>query len=119
VAIILAAALLIFSEDLKPHVTQNTRSHWSRRQIEFDGELGHLEGAHLIPLDQLRDRIDEVSKDRPVVTVCQSGNRSGMAAEILLKAGFEEVANVAGGLIHWSRLALPHREVSLPADWSI
>ena len=90
-----------------------------RNAIEFDGELGHLEGAHLIPLDQLRDRIDEVPKGQPVVTVCQSGKRSGMAAEILLNAGFEEVANVAGGLIQWSRLALPLREVRQPGDWSI
>ena len=90
-----------------------------RSAIEFDGELGHLEGAHLIPLDQLRDRIDEVPKDRPVVTVCQSGKRSGMAAQILLSAGFEEVANVAGGLIQWSRLALPLRELRQPGDWSI
>lgn len=90
-----------------------------RNAIEFDGELEHFEGAHLIPLDQLRDRIDEVPKGQPVVTVCQSGKRSGMAAEILLNAGFAEVANVAGGLIQWSRLALPLREVRQPGDWSI
>ena len=74
---------------------------------EFDGELGHLEGAHLIPLDQLRERLAEVPRDKPVVAVCQSGKRSAMAAEILLKSGYEQVANVSGGLIHWSRLALP------------
>lgn len=81
-----------------------------RNPGEFEGDLGHLEGAHLIPLDQLRDRLDEVPHGRPVVTVCQSGKRSAMAAEILLRAGYEEVANVAGGLIQWSRLALPFRD---------
>jgi glyoxylase-like metal-dependent hydrolase (beta-lactamase superfamily II)/rhodanese-related sulfurtransferase len=78
-----------------------------RSPAEFAGELGHLEGAHLIPLDELRQRLDEVPGDRPVVAVCQSGKRSAMAAEILLKSGYERVANVAGGLIQWSRLALP------------
>ena len=74
---------------------------------EFDGDLGHLESAHLIPLSDLRERLEEVPRDRPVVTVCQSGKRSAMAAEILLKSGFEQVANINGGLIQWSRLALP------------
>jgi sulfur dioxygenase len=75
---------------------------------EFTGELGHLKGAHLIPLDDLRARLAEVPKDARIVAVCQSGKRSAMATEILRKAGYEKVANVAGGLIHWSRLALPH-----------
>ena len=75
---------------------------------EFDGELGHLEGAHLIPLDALRERLDEIPKDRPVVAVCQSGKRSARAAEILLKSGYTRVANVSGGLIQWLRLALPY-----------
>ena len=77
---------------------------------EFEGDLGHLEGAHLIPLDELRERLDEVPQDRPVVAVCQSGKRSAMAAEILLKSGYEQVANITGGLIQWSRLALPFRD---------
>ena len=77
---------------------------------EFEGDLGHLEGAHLIPLDELRESLDAVPHDRPIVTVCQSGKRSAMAAEILLRAGYGQVANVAGGLIQWSRLALPFRD---------
>ena len=78
---------------------------------EFEGDLGHLQGAHLIPLDQLRGRLGEVPHDRPVVTVCQSGKRSAMAAEILRKSGYAQVANVAGGLIQWSRLALPFHDL--------
>ncbi len=81
-----------------------------RTTDEFGGDLGRLKGAHLIPLDQLVDRLAEVPRDQPVVTVCQSGKRSARAAEILLKAGVEEVANIGGGLIHWSRLALPGLE---------
>lgn len=79
-----------------------------RSAAEFDGELGHLRGAHLIPLDALRTRLAEVPKDARIVAVCQSGKRSAMATEILRKAGYDKVANVAGGLIQWSRLALPH-----------
>ncbi|MEJ2089622.1 MAG: rhodanese-like domain-containing protein, partial [Gammaproteobacteria bacterium] len=79
-----------------------------RNPGELQGEHGHLEGSTLIPLDQLAKRLEEVPDDKPVVTVCQSGKRSARAAEILMKAGYDRVANVAGGLIQWSRLALPH-----------
>lgn len=78
-----------------------------RSQGEFEGELGHLEGARLIPLDQLRERAGELSQDKPVVLVCQTGKRSGMGTVILKKAGFTQVANLAGGMVRWRELALP------------
>lgn len=74
---------------------------------ELEGELGHLEGARNIPLDELRARVGEVPTDRPVVVVCQTGKRSGMATVILRKAGLTSVANVAGGLVRWRELGLP------------
>jgi rhodanese-related sulfurtransferase len=74
---------------------------------EFAGALGRLAGSQNVPLDQLRDRLEEIPKDRPVVTVCQSGKRSGMAAMILQKAGWTEVANIHGGLLEWHKHALP------------
>ena len=78
-----------------------------RSESEYSGDLGHIEGSLLIPLDQLRDRVGEVPTDKPVVAMCQSGKRSSMATQILKASGIEEVANVPGGLIQWSRLALP------------
>lgn len=78
-----------------------------RGHDEFAGALGRLDGSLCVPLDQLRDRLGEVPKDRPVVTVCQSGKRSGMAAMILQKAGWDEVANIHGGLLEWHKLSLP------------
>ena len=78
-----------------------------RTESEFVGDLGHIEGSILIPLDQLRDRISEIKSDRPIVTVCQSGKRSAMATQILQSSGINSVANIPGGLIHWSRLSLP------------
>lgn len=78
-----------------------------RGRDEFAGALGRLEGSQCLPLDELRDRLDEVPKDRAVVTVCQSGKRSGMAAMILKDAGWEKVANVRGGILEWHKHALP------------
>ena len=78
-----------------------------RSEAEYSGDLGYIEGSILIPLDQLRDRIKEIPTDKPVVAMCQSGKRSSMATQILKASGIENVANVPGGLVHWSRLALP------------
>jgi sulfur dioxygenase len=73
-----------------------------RSAAEFEGELGHIPGAHLIPLDELRARVGEVPDDEPVVVVCQTGKRSALATVILRQAGRTQVANLAGGMVHWS-----------------
>lgn len=78
-----------------------------RAAAEWNGELGHLSDARLVPLDDLRTRIDEIARDKPVVTVCQTGKRSGLASLILRKAGYARVANLAGGMVRWRELTLP------------
>lgn len=78
-----------------------------RSAAEFDGELGHLDGAQLIPLDDLRARASEVPTDKPVVVVCQTGRRAGMATVILTKNGLTRVANLGGGMVRWRDLRLP------------
>jgi sulfur dioxygenase len=78
-----------------------------RSPTECDGELGKLEGAQVIPLDELRARLAEVRTDRPVVAVCQTGKRSALAVAILSKAGVARVANVTGGMVGWRALGLP------------
>ncbi len=78
-----------------------------RSDTEYTGELGHLSGSLLIPLDLLREKLDEIPKDKPVVAVCQSGMRSAMAVQILKQNGFDQVANIPGGMIHWNQLGLP------------
>ena len=78
-----------------------------RARAEFEGELGHLEGAKLLPLEELRARVDELGASRPIVLICQTGKRSAMAATILRKAGLPRVANLAGGMTRWRKLGLP------------
>ena len=72
-----------------------------RERDEFDGPLGRIRGARWIPLGELPMRIDELARDRPVVAVCRSGARSAQASVLLAKAGFANVANLAGGMLHW------------------
>ena len=72
-----------------------------REPEEFAHGLGHIQGATLLPLGQLAQRLDELSHERPIVTVCRSGARSARAAAMLAKAGFNDVANLSGGMLRW------------------
>lgn len=67
---------------------------------------GHIDGAVHIPQDYLYERLDELDRSRPVVTVCRSGNRSAQAAQELADAGFE-VHDLAGGMQAWEADGLP------------
>ncbi len=67
---------------------------------------GHIAGAALIPLGQLPARVGELPRDRQIVCVCRSGNRSGVAARQLIAAGFNAV-NMQGGMLGWTRARLP------------
>jgi glyoxylase-like metal-dependent hydrolase (beta-lactamase superfamily II)/rhodanese-related sulfurtransferase len=78
-----------------------------REPREFTDVLGHIHGARLLPLSQLVDRIGEIDKRSPVVAVCRSGARSAQATVLLKKAGFTEVANLAGGMLRWQAESLP------------
>lgn len=51
-----------------------------------------------IPLDELQARVDEISRDKPVVALCRSGRRSALAVKILNDEGFERVASLSQGL---------------------
>jgi glyoxylase-like metal-dependent hydrolase (beta-lactamase superfamily II)/rhodanese-related sulfurtransferase len=72
-----------------------------REPDEFNGPLGHVPGAKLIPLGSLTDKTEELNKAKPMVIVCRSGARSAQATVLLGKAGFEKVANLSGGMLRW------------------
>ena len=57
---------------------------------------GHIEGFANIPVDELRERLDEIDRDKPVYVICQSGLRSYISCRILAGNGFE-CYNFAGG----------------------
>lgn len=78
-----------------------------REPAEYSGPFGHIEGAELIPLGDLASRLDTIERGKPVVAVCRSGGRSAQAYLMLKRAGFEQAANLAGGMIHWHEFGLP------------
>lgn len=76
-----------------------------RTPAEFSRD-GHISGSLLMPLSDIRDRINELPADSPIVCVCRSGARSSTACEALFKAGYTNVFNMSGGMIAWKRAGL-------------
>lgn len=76
-----------------------------RTQEEWDDY--HAPNTTLIPLDQLPARVNELPKDREIVVVCRSGNRSQQGRDILLNAGFTQVTSMKGGLNEWRSSGYP------------
>jgi rhodanese-related sulfurtransferase len=70
---------------------------------------GHVLNSKLIPLGKLKERMGELDKykERPILVVCRSGNRSGTACYLLGKQGFLQVHNLAGGVQAWQKNNLP------------
>lgn len=65
---------------------------------------GNIEGSILIPVSELEGRLDEIENfiDKPVLVYCRSGNRSIVAAQILINNGFTEVYNLTNGFSRWT-----------------
>ena len=62
-------------------------------------ERGHIKGVKNIPFSEIRDRLDEIPKDRPVYLHCRTGQRSYNVALLLQSLGYKEVYNVAGSFL--------------------
>lgn len=68
---------------------------------------GVVGGATLISLGDLPSRLGELPRDRDIVVVCRSGNRSAQGRDILIGAGFGSVTSMAGGMTDWIAAGLP------------
>jgi len=72
---------------------------------------GRVAGAVHVPLQDLPDRLDEVPRDRRIVCICRSGNRSGPVTAWLLKQGYD-VVNMTGGMRAWEAEGLPFENMN-------
>ncbi len=68
---------------------------------------GRVPGSVLVPLASVAARSGEFGEADTVYVICRSGNRSAVAAETLVGAGFEDVRNVEGGMLAWEAAGLP------------
>lgn len=79
-----------------------------RRDDEYSGELGHIEGAELVTLEtKLTEEVEKWDKNQSIVFVCRSGGRSSRATLYAQSHGFQNVYNMQGGMMLWNELGLP------------
>ena len=80
-----------------------------RTAEDFVGEQGHIESAVNIAVEELQDRMDELTEyiERPVAIVCRTDRRSAKAALLLAEEGFHDVHVVRGGMTKWREANLP------------
>ncbi|MFN7964986.1 MAG: molybdopterin-synthase adenylyltransferase MoeB [Acidobacteriota bacterium] len=67
----------------------------------WEWDLGHLDGATLIPIGDLPERLEELPRDREIVVYCKVGARSDWAANFLRARGFSNIRNLEGGIMAW------------------
>jgi rhodanese-related sulfurtransferase len=91
-----------FVDGKEPHTLVDVRTAG-----EFAG--GYIPGATNIALQDLSQKLNKIPKNKPVVVYCQSGSRSGSAANLLLQAGYTDVYDM-GGIGGWTRKGYPTKK---------
>jgi rhodanese-related sulfurtransferase len=76
-----------------------------RTREEYDS--GHIEGAILIPVNELEDRLDELSKEEELLIYCRTGNRSSNSVNILNANGYTKIFHLKDGITAWIQAGYP------------
>ena len=81
---------------------------WAVIDVREGAEVkaGHIASSRHVAIAELSAEAETIDRDRPVVFVCRSGSRSGMAAEAFRQAGWDAY-NLRGGLLAWIEAELP------------
>ena len=71
-----------------------------REPHEF--EYCHINNSHLIPMQSIPSRLEELPEDTPIITICHHGMRSQQVAQFLMQNGFKDITNLSGGVHAWA-----------------
>ena len=76
-------------------------------RMPYEFEAGHIEGAVNVPLQSLPEQVDKLARDKPIICVCQVGQRSDLAARFLVDRDLVAF-NMEGGMAAWAAAGLPY-----------
>lgn len=93
----------ITATELKAHLDAGADCLVVDIREEWERDIALFPGARVVPFDDLPDALAGEPREREIVTVCHHGGRSFTAAMLVERAGFERVANLAGGIDGWAR----------------
>jgi hydroxyacylglutathione hydrolase len=74
---------------------------------EEEWKTGHIPGSLHIYVGHVEERLSDIPRDKPIAVVCSVGHRAGIAASILLRAGFTQVYNTLGSVTAWRHAGFP------------
>ncbi|UIR55712.1 rhodanese-like domain-containing protein [Sphingobacterium sp. SRCM116780] len=97
-------------EELKSKIDNNEDFQLIDVRETFEYEVSNLGGLN-IPLSGILIEVDKISKDKPVIMQCRSGKRSAQAVMILEQQGFDNLANLSGGILAWKAEIDPELDV--------
>src|SRR5690606_29900236 len=97
-------------QELKEMIDRNEDFQLIDVREPFEYEVSNLNGLN-IPLAGIVIESDKVSKDKPVIIQCRSGKRSAQAVMLLEQQGFDNLANLTGGILAWKDEIDPEMDV--------
>ena len=86
------------AEELSQRITSGSKIGLVDVRAKREFQTGHIEGSINIPAPDLRERYKVLDTRVPIVTICNTGHRSSLAASILKQRGFKDISNLAGGM---------------------
>ena len=89
-----------------------------REQWEYD--VGHIPGVLHLPMSEIQGRMNEIPTDKKVIVACRSGQRSARVTAWLLDNDYDDVHNMAGGILAWDQAGYKVEQGSgepAPTDW--
>ena len=90
----------ISAQKLKSWISEKKDIQMIDVREPYEYKDSHIPGAKLIPLGTLAGKLGEIDKKKPVVFICRSGSRSGMATQIASSKGYDAY-NMEGGMLDW------------------
>jgi len=93
--------------DLKEHQGDESLFILDVRDEDKWEKDGYIEDAHHIWVGGLKDRLEEVPREKHIIVYCDSGFKTGVAASILKMNGYEKVTSILGGMMAWKKAGYP------------